>query len=111
MRAGDLDRRITLQRATAVQDAMGEPIKTWSDIARVWAKKLESRRMAREAPDAGEARAALRRRTFEIRWSSAVADLSPVDRLIFEGEPYDILGVTEIGRRVGLSIEAEARAE
>ncbi|MEC9433876.1 MAG: phage head closure protein [Pseudomonadota bacterium] len=111
MRSGDLDRRVTLQRATSVQDALGEPIQTWADIATVWAKKIESRRQAREAPDAGEARAALTRRTFEIRWSTTVADLGPLDRLVFEGRIFDILGVSEIGRREGLSIEAVARAE
>lgn len=32
MRAGTLDERITWQYATEVQDAYGEPIKTWVDV-------------------------------------------------------------------------------
>ena len=111
MKAREMDRRITLQRKAVAQDGFGEPIETWSDLATVWAQKVESARMAREAPDAGEARAALTRRTFRIRWDSSVSDVNPKDRIVFEGRTYDILGVSELGRREGFSIEAVARAD
>ena len=111
MRAGNLDRRITLQRASVAQNGLGEEIETWADLATVWAEKIESRRLAKEQSDAGEARQALRRRTFRIRWSSGLADLNARDRVIFDGQACDILGVTELGRREGLEIETLQRAD
>lgn len=38
MQAGKLNRRITLQSRTATQDAAGQPVETWSDVANVWAE-------------------------------------------------------------------------
>jgi hypothetical protein len=40
-----------------------------------------------------------------------VADLSPKDRLTFDGRVFNIIGVKEIGRREGLEISASARAD
>lgn len=37
MQAGKLDKRITLQQLVAGQDAYGEPVHTWTDVATVWA--------------------------------------------------------------------------
>lgn len=37
MRAGRLRRRIQLQSATETRDAHGQPVKTWSTQATVWA--------------------------------------------------------------------------
>ena len=37
MRAGRLRHRITLQSSTAMQDAYGQPVKTWTDTATVYA--------------------------------------------------------------------------
>lgn len=37
MNAGSLNRRITLQRRAVGQDATGQPIETWQDVATVWA--------------------------------------------------------------------------
>lgn len=37
MQAGHLNRRITLQQRTAGQDATGQPVQTWTDVATVWA--------------------------------------------------------------------------
>ena len=37
MRAGTLNARATIQRPTPGQDALGQPLTTWSDVATVWA--------------------------------------------------------------------------
>lgn len=37
MRAGALKHRITIQQSIAGQDGYGEPVKSWSDVAAVWA--------------------------------------------------------------------------
>ena len=44
-----LDRRITIQRPVANQNAFGEPIITWTDVDAIWAEKRDMRGMERFA--------------------------------------------------------------
>lgn len=37
MRAGTLNSRATIQQQSATQDALGQPVQTWTDVATVWA--------------------------------------------------------------------------
>lgn len=37
MRAGSLKSRVTIKQLTGGQDEIGQPIQTWTDVARVWA--------------------------------------------------------------------------
>lgn len=109
MLAGHMDRRITIERFTATQDpGSGERVEVWGPVATVWAEK--SYRRANESMLAGEV-SAIRVLRFAIRWSSAVADVNPKDRVAFEGSKFDILEVNEMGRREGIEIFAQARAD
>jgi SPP1 family predicted phage head-tail adaptor len=108
MHAGQLDRRITILRATVAADAFNEQVQTWEDIATVWAHAAPV--MDAEKQRAGETLASKSYR-FTIRYSSDVADVDPRDRVTFDGRTYDVQGVKQIGRREGLEITATARAE
>lgn len=122
MRAGRLDRRITIQRFTTEYSPSGHPNKVWSDLV--------SRRWAQVSPVRGEERfsapqlAAKEQVEFRIRWGQAVADVNPRDRIVYpavepgspaeeidEARLYDILAVHEIGRRDGLRIIAARRVD
>lgn len=37
MSAGNLSSRVTIRQLVAGQDAIGQPVQTWSDVAKVWA--------------------------------------------------------------------------
>jgi SPP1 family predicted phage head-tail adaptor len=37
MDAGRLDKRVKIQAQTTTRNAIGEPVKTWTDVATVWA--------------------------------------------------------------------------
>ena len=37
MQAGTLNKRVKIQHLVAGQDAIGQPVQTWSDVATVWA--------------------------------------------------------------------------
>jgi SPP1 family predicted phage head-tail adaptor len=37
MDAGRLDKRVTIQSQASTRNAIGEPVKSWSDFATVWA--------------------------------------------------------------------------
>lgn len=37
MQAGKLNRRVTVKELSDTQDAAGQPVQTWADVATVWA--------------------------------------------------------------------------
>ncbi len=125
MRAGILDRLITIQRKTLTQSGSGEPIETWVTIT-----GCERRHASKPLPVRADERLAnpailaTEQVTFRIRYSSNVADLNAKDRIIYpaldEGSPpsmpadariYDIISVSELGRREGLQIVAQRRPD
>jgi SPP1 family predicted phage head-tail adaptor len=105
MRAGKMDRRIIIQRATVTQDDHGEPIETWATLDTVWAQYLPGGGDERYSGQQVFAETQCR---FRIRHR---AGIKPTDRVSYEGREYDILAVDPIGRREGLEIKAKARAE
>lgn len=106
--AGKLDRKIVLQRFTSTRDSYNEPVLAWSTLA-VRQASYEPIRDG-ERFRAGETAATASAR-FVIRHSTVVSDLTPKDRLTFDGRTWQILHVKEIGRREGLEISATVRAD
>ncbi len=90
---GRLDRKVTIQTRTTTVGASGGVALTYATDATVPAQKIET--TGRESRSAGALRAetdlALR-----IRYRSTLTELH---RLYFEGRHYDILSITEEGRR------------
>jgi SPP1 family predicted phage head-tail adaptor len=106
MRAGKLDRRITLQRAiVATPSAFNEPTPDWVDIATVWAQQRPNRGAERFSAQEINGQAVM---TFHIRYRS---DVTVQDRILYEGRLWNIVDVREIGRRVVTEIDVVARAE
>lgn len=104
MRSGRMDRRLTLRRRTlAAPDANGQSVETFVEYATVWARKIEIG--AREFFQAGTKDAQQTTR-FEIRWRD---DVAATDRVTCEEVDYRLAAApTEIGRRSGLLLFAEA---
>jgi SPP1 family predicted phage head-tail adaptor len=106
--AGNMDRRITLERFTETVDQFNEPVKAWGALAIRWAsyEPISDGERFRAGETAATASA-----RFVIRHSAVVADLNPKDRLTFDGAAWQILHVKEIGRREGIEISATVRAD
>lgn len=123
MRAGRLDRLITIQRKTVTQSDSGEPVEVWTTIA-------ARRSAAIWTPQAGEETfrephlVARQKLEWLIRYSSDVAALTPLDRIVYpalsEASPedvpderniYDVVAVHELGRRDGLRIVTARRPD
>ncbi len=103
-----MDRQVVILRGSKSKDAFNADVLTWEPIATVWAEAEpvnDSERLR-----AGETLASKQYR-FRIRYSSQVSKVDTRDRLRFDDRTYDINGVKEIGRAVGLEITATARAE
>ena len=102
--AGRMDRRITLQSFTETPNAIGEPVKTWANLASVpdmWAEvtPLRGAELFASQQIAGEADT-----RFRVRYRD---DLGAEMRVVYEGANYDIQSILEIGREEGLEILAK----
>lgn len=90
---GELDRRITIERATSVTDpASGEPILTWSTLATVWASRSDVTDGEKLA--GGQVLATLVSR-FVVRSTPITKASTPLDRLTHDGEVWEITGIKE----------------
>lgn len=105
MRAGKLDRRVTIRRATETRDDFNNPVQTWADVATVWAQQRPNRGSERFTAQENAGAAVM---TFHIRFRS---DVTVKDRIQYDGREWDIADVREIGRRVVTEIDCTARAE
>lgn len=108
LKAGDLDRRIVIQRFTETRDEYNEPVRSWTTLATVSAsyEPLSDAEVYRAGETIAEASA-----RFVVRYSTTLAGLNPKDRLTFDGDTWQILRVKEVGRREGLEITTKARAD
>lgn len=92
-RAGELDRRIRIDRANASQDATGgETSGGFSPLATVWAKRTDL--SAAEAFKADE-RASTRMTMFKVRSSVTTRNTTPKDQIHHDGQDYEITGIKE----------------
>lgn len=104
MRAGTLDRVVTIARATVTLDDFRAPVTAWSTIATLRARLVDQS----TAETTGEAGAITKRAiTVETRF---IAGIVPGDRLNLDGADCLVKDVREIGRRRGLTIVAEGTA-
>jgi head-tail adaptor len=121
MRAGNLDRLITIQRKTVTQSPSGAPVETWADRAhRIFAgyRPLRGEERFTAAQEVAKEQV-----EFIVRNSPALADLSPLDRILYPapaaadvqspaaGTVFDILAAPEMGRDRGIRIAAERRTD
>ena len=93
MRAGRLDRRITLQSPAGSRDAVGERTTTWTDVATVWAQV--SPLSVRELLAAGQLQSETSHR-IRIRHSSAVSAIDASWRVLYGARVLVIQGVRNI---------------
>jgi SPP1 family predicted phage head-tail adaptor len=104
MKAGALDRRVTLQRKTIVQDDYGEEEEVWTDLATVSAQVVQQ--SGREFLAAEQIQAEMRV-LFRIRWFEG---LTVLDRVSYGGRLHNIQEVKELGRREGVELMTVAAA-
>lgn len=103
MRAGDLDRRITLLRFGVTYNTSNEPIEAWAEAGKRWASKEDV--SDGEKVRAAQVGASVTTR-FRVRSDSLTRTLTSADQIVYDGSTYEIQGLKEIGRREGIEITA-----
>jgi head-tail adaptor len=99
MRAGLMDRTITIQRVAASSvDAAGTPVETWLDIATVRAQQVQQ---STDEYIRGYGASDETVIVFRIWW---FAGLTNADRVIFNNIIHEIKQIKEIGRRAGMEL-------
>jgi SPP1 family predicted phage head-tail adaptor len=103
MRAGKLDRPITIERATTAIDDAGTPQTTWATVATLRAQIItQSAQEFIRAEGGGTSENAI---VFRTRY---VEGVQLDDRVTYEGASFDVKETKEIGRRRGLEIRCIA---
>lgn len=108
MKSGQLDRRITIERAVYSTNLFNEKVATWSELITVWASKRDVGDGERIQAQQVSAHISSR---FQFRWSALAATVNPTDRLIYEGKIYEIFSCKELGFHDGIEVTTAARSE
>lgn len=104
--AGEMDRKITIRTITQTRGSTyREPVQTPVTWANSWAKVTEVSGGEIYRGHQVSAEAAM---LFEIRWR---AGLLTTMEILYQGDTYDIVRISEIGRKVHALIEARGRVE
>jgi head-tail adaptor len=100
MRAGQMDRLITLQGVTTADTDSGAVTETWSTVATFRAQLVSAavEELQRDMGNSTEIAV-----TFRTRW---FRDVRLSDRIVFGVQVFNITQIKEIGRRRGLEIKA-----
>lgn len=102
MNPGKLDRRIVLQIRVVSKDTTGSRVETWADSATVWAEFVRQSGKESTLADADRSQDM---QQFRIRFRN----INSTDyRIIYRSKFYDITGITEEGRSVGLLLDTVA---
>jgi SPP1 family predicted phage head-tail adaptor len=101
MRAGKLDRTITIQSLTTGVDDYGTPTEAWTDVATVRAELIQA---GTEEFLAGYGESDRTAVIFRTRWR---VDVTTDQRIMFGTKSLNIREIKEIGRRRGLELRCE----
>lgn len=116
-----LDRLLTIQRREKTQDASGQEIYAWVD--RVHLREAAYRPLSGDERFAAAQWSARQQVEFELRYSDDVADVNPLDRIIYPAPDeanlqspashfiFDVMDCAEQGRQRALKIKCVRRAE
>jgi head-tail adaptor len=101
MRSGNLDREITVQSSTTVIGDDGTPAVTWATVATLRAQRIEA---TTDEYIRSYGASTERIMVFRTRYIDGVTG---ADQIVFEGQPFVIKQIKEIGRRKALEFRAE----
>jgi len=102
MRAGKLEKTITIERVTTTVDDYGTPIEGWATFATVRTQVIQS---STEEFMKGWGASTEAATVFRIRHLDGI---TPADRVLYQGRAFDLKEIKELGRREGLDLRCVA---
>jgi SPP1 family predicted phage head-tail adaptor len=93
MLAGRLRKRVTVQRRSTTLDSLGGQATTWTDVCTLWAEITPTG--GKELQTGG----AIRAESMFTITTRYYAGIVPKMRILFEGQPYNILNVNDTESR------------
>lgn len=107
---GRLDRRITFQQRVVASNVSNEDEEAgWTDVVTVWAKRDEpGRQKTGDEEFRADKLTDYLNQVYSIRYRT---DITPKLRIMDSGVRYDILSISEVGRKGYLKIEAVSGPE
>lgn len=98
---GVMDREITIQRRTLEENAFAERVEVFTDLLTVWAAvEYPISRQDEQITDG------LNLTTSPVNFTIRDTDITVKDRIVYDGENYDIINIAQIGRNDRLKITA-----
>lgn len=97
------DQPIQIQQQTTAQDALGQPLNTWTTVFSPWASIRYTYNSGLQAARAGADQAVVFA-SMRIRYR---AGIDSGMRVIWEGEAYNIKAVIKVGRKQWLDLVCE----
>lgn len=101
MRAGKMDREITVQSGTHTVDEYGDAVFAWTDVATVRAQLIQQSTEEFISTRGADDETVV---IFRIRHLDGV---TTAHRVLFESRPHNIREVKLIGRRKGMELRCE----
>lgn len=102
MKSGALSRVIRIQRASTIINDAGTPAETWADLAELRAELVDLGTVERIRHGAVDTTGIV----FRTRYLAGVTN---ADRVLFDGQAYNLKSVIVIGRNRALELRAEAQ--
>lgn len=105
---GAMDELISIRQFTRTTDATGGVVETPSYLAQdVWALVEEQARS--DKGDRGEEQQIVAYRITKFTFRDFWATLNETMRIVYDGDEYDILSISKLGRNRFVIVEAEKR--
>ena len=100
MRSGKLDRQITIERQTETITNSGAVSEAWATVATVRAELVQQ---SADEYLTGIGEVENNTVVFRVRY---LADITTADRVVFNGDTFDLKEIAETGRRRALELRA-----
>ena len=111
MRAGELDRRVTVQSRTLSRDGVGGWVESWADLTTIWMGKKDVSSAAAGERFVSDQIITEVSTQFSAHYFTAQDYWPDTHRFKYRNRVYEILRRTEIGRQDGLIFDCKARGE
>jgi SPP1 family predicted phage head-tail adaptor len=101
MRAGALDRSITIERVTTASSASGAVTEAWATLSTLRAQLVQASTEEFQRAHGASTETAV---IFRTRY---LAGVTLADRVTYDGAAFNLKEIKEIGRRRGLELRCE----